>query len=203
MTGRLGESATRLPLSTHGFSFAAAIATVTFFVASGAPTIAQNSSSVAAPKTMGGGNVPPAPLPVDTAFALLASVEKGKIVLRVDVLPGHYVYRDRFEFARDGEKPYALDKFRQTSDAAAKLKSDPYFGDVKVFDTPVTLAVGHTTRAKTKLTVTYQGCSEISGVCYPPTRRTFELSADAMNVSALETAKPSGLGALFKKNVSQ
>jgi thiol:disulfide interchange protein len=203
MTGRLGESAARLPLPTHGFSFAATIATVTFFVVSGASAIAQNSSSVAAPKTIVGGNIPPAPLPVDTAFPLLASIEKGKILLRVDVLPGHYVYRDRFEFTRDGETPYPLEKFKQSSDAVAKLKSDPHFGDVKVFDTPVTLTVGQTTRAKTKLTVTYQGCSEIAGVCYPPTRRTFELSADAMNVLAVETAKPSGLGALFKKNVSQ
>jgi thiol:disulfide interchange protein len=206
MTGRRGESAARLPLSINGSGLIAAIATVTFFVAMGEPVLAQNSGAATAPnatKASVANNNPPAPLPVDTAFPLLASFEKGKISLRVDVLPGHYLYRDRFEFSRDAEKPYPLDKFKQSADAAGKTKNDPHFGAVAVFEAPVMLNVGQTTRPKTKIVVTYQGCSELAGVCYPPVKRSFELSAGDANVAAIETAKPSGLGALFKKNVSQ
>jgi thiol:disulfide interchange protein len=147
-------------------------------------------------------NPPPAPLPVDDAFMAAASFENGDIVVRFDVLPGHYLFRDRFEFQRDGEAVKLIDAFKQNASVVGKTKKDPTFGDVKVFEQSVSLNAGHTARAKTQLVVTFQGCSEVAGVCYPPTRRTFALTNGARGVSASEVEKP-GLSKLFKKQVSQ
>jgi thiol:disulfide interchange protein len=188
----------RLPLSNRLDAFALQIATLAILIAVFSPLVAAAAGAQSKPLIA----TPPAPLPVDEAFPLSASFERGNIVLSVDVLPGHYLYQDRFEFNRDGEGVYSLNKFKQTADAKAKTKNDPHFGAVKVFESPVTLTVGHTARAKTKLTVIYQGCSELAGVCYPPTKRSFELTTGDTRVTPSDAVKP-GLGALTKKNVSQ
>jgi thiol:disulfide interchange protein len=145
--------------------------------------------------------LPPAPLPVDEAFAATASLTDGNISVRFDVLPGHYLFRDRFEFRRDDGGAQLIDAFAQLPAAAGKTKKDPSFGDVKVFEQPLTLNAGHTARAKTQLVVTFQGCSTIAGVCYPPVRRTFALTQGLRNASPNEVEKP-GLSDRFKKRVS-
>lgn len=206
MTGWRAKSAPQIPLHGSGSALAAAIATVTVFVASvslAQTPVASSATPASAAKINQLGGVPPAPLPVDTAFPLLASFDKkGALTLKIDVLPGHYLYREKIEFSLDGGTSHGIDRFAQGKDAVGKLKNDPGFGLVKVFETPLTLVAGQSSRAKTVLSVTYQGCSEVAGVCYPPTRRTFDLVAGATDVAAKESAKP-GLGQLFKKNVSQ
>lgn len=195
MTGSRPKRAEHLPLISRTLMRVALIAAVTFFGISSARTSAQ-------PTPAGASAIPPAPLPVDIAFPLLASYEKGAIRLKIDVLPGHYVYRERFEFQRDSEPAHDIDRYKQPAQVVGKSKQDPHFGAVKVFDAPVTLSLGQSARAKTKLVVTYQGCSELSGVCYPPTRRSFELVAGSRDVMASDAEKP-GLGSLLRKNVSQ
>ncbi|MGL4233613.1 MAG: protein-disulfide reductase DsbD N-terminal domain-containing protein [Casimicrobium sp.] len=207
MTASVRKGAPHLPLSWARHTRVVAIATVTFFVATFAISIPSAAQTSAPPKTgaIAALSVPPAPLPVDVAFPVTAAFDKtlrGNIMLKIDVQPGHYLYRDRFEIERDGEGVYSIDKFKQRADAEAKTKNDPHFGRVKVFETPVTLWVGHTARAKSKLTVIYQGCSELAGVCYPPTKRTFDVSGIGVEVAANEAVKP-GLGNLLKKQVSQ
>ncbi len=153
--------------------------------------------------TASGPTPPPAPLPVDEAFVATASMHDGRVLLKFDVLAGHYLFRDRFEFQRGDEKPALIDAFKQDANAAGKTKDDPSFGRVKVFDRPVTIVAGHAKsgHGKTQLTVVYQGCSEVAGVCYPPTKRTFTLASGAKDVLPNELAKP-GLSSLFKKQVS-
>jgi thioredoxin:protein disulfide reductase len=146
---------------------------------------------------------PPAPLPVDDAFVATASMHDGRVLLKFDVLAGHYLFRDRFEFQRGDEKPVLIDAFKQDASAAGRTKDDPSFGRVKVFDRPVTIVAANAQpgRGKTQLTVIYQGCSEVAGVCYPPTNRTFTLTHGAKDVAPNELAKP-GLSSFFKKQVS-
>ncbi len=199
MTVQKAKSAKHLPLSTRACAVVAAFATVTFFVAFSIASTAQTSSSAPKGPSVLSSALPPAPLPVDEAFAATASMDKGSIVVTFNVLPGHYLYRDRFEFQRDGEKQHTIASFKQTADAAGKKKIDPHFGEVLVFDQPVSLNAGHTARAKSTLVVTYQGCSEIAGVCYPPTRRTFALASGAQAVAANELAQ-SGLSKFLKKS---
>ncbi|TAG04443.1 MAG: hypothetical protein EAZ43_05010 [Betaproteobacteria bacterium] len=146
---------------------------------------------------------PPAPLPVDDAFVASASVRDGQVLLKFDVLAGHYLFRDRFEFQRGGDTPLTIDSFKQDAGAAGKNKDDPSFGRVKVFDRPVSLIAAKDipSAGKTQLTVIFQGCSEVAGVCYPPTKRTFTLARNSRDVAPNELAKP-GLSSMFKKQVS-
>jgi thioredoxin:protein disulfide reductase len=202
MTASKAESATRLPLSFGAFAVAALFATVTNFVAFSPLAFAQSSQSSSAPKSPSAvsSTQPPAPLPVDEAFAATASMNKGNLVVTFNVLPGHYLFRDRFEFQRDGETIRKVDSYKQSPDAAGKKKNDPSFGDVWVYEQPISLVAGHTARAKSTLVVTYQGCSEIAGVCYPPTRRTFALTNGAQAVAANEVSS-SALSKIFKRSV--
>lgn len=139
---------------------------------------------------------PPAPLPVDAAFATVAELQPGKIVVKFDVLPGHYLYRDRFEVQANGQgiSPIVLPK--------GKLKVDPNFGRVEVYEQPFTLSAATKLTGDTELKLVFQGCSEVAGVCYPPTTRTFALVAGAKEVRAKEIA-PVNLKHQFKPQVSQ
>lgn len=140
--------------------------------------------------------VPPAPLSVDAAFATVASLEPGKIVVAFDVLPGHYLYRDRFEVQANGQVIAAI------SLPKGKIKTDPNFGRVEVYEQPFTLSAATKLTADTELKLVFQGCSEVAGVCYPPTTRMFALVAGAKAVPA-KGAVPVSLKQQFKPQVSQ
>ena len=137
----------------------------------------------------------PAPLPVDEAFPITAALERGRYVLRVDVMPGHYLYRDRFELSIGGRVLANL------SLPKGKMKQDPNFGRVEIYDHPVQLAAA-VPAAAGELKLVYQGCSEEAGVCYPPTTRTFRPPADGKEVGAVEGGTTS-FKQQFRKRVSQ
>lgn len=139
---------------------------------------------------------PPAPLSVDAAFPVVAAFESGKFVVKFDVLPGHYLYKDRFEVQANGQ---AITKI---SLPAGKIKVDPTFGRVEVYEQPMSLSAATALTHSTELTLVFQGCSAVAGVCYPPTKRTFTLAAGAKDVRAKELAAVS-LKNQFKPLVSQ
>ena len=139
---------------------------------------------------------PPAPLPVDEAFSAVASMESGKLVVKFDVLPGHYLYRDRFELQANGQPVTAITLPK------GKTKNDPTFGRVEVYEQPMVLSAATRVTGAATVKVTFQGCSEVAGVCYPPTQRTFALTPGAKEVRPNEAA-PLSLGAQFRKQVSQ
>lgn len=116
-------------------------------------------------------------------------------MLRVDVMPGHYLYRDRFELSVGGRVLANL------SLPKGKMKQDPNFGRVEIYDHPVQLAAA-VPAAAGELKLVYQGCSEEAGVCYPPTTRTFRPPADGKEVGAVEGGTTS-LKQQFRKRVSQ
>ena len=146
--------------------------------------------------TTAGAVQPPAPLPVDTAFAMVAALQPGKFVVTFDVLPGHYLYRDRFQVQANGRVISAVKLPK------GKLKMDPNFGRVEVYEQPFALSAATKLTGDTELRLVFQGCSEVAAVCYPPTTRTFALVSGAKAVSAKENA-PVNLGQQFKPQVSQ
>ena len=139
---------------------------------------------------------PPTPLPVGAAFATVAALQRGKFVVKFDVLPGHYLYRDRFEVRANGQVVSAIKLPK------GKVKMDPNFGRVEVYEQPFALSAATKLIRDTELKLVFQGCSEVAAVCYPPTTRTFALVAGAKAVSAKEIA-PVNLGQQFKPQVSQ
>ncbi len=199
------ESARKIPLGASLKTFIATFATVCLIpsialVAFTADAQTSTQSGAVSPlmNTPAAVAQPPAPLPVDEAFASKASWVDGKLVVHLDVLPGHYLYRERFEVSTNGKAQKNLG----TRPLKGKLKDDANFGRVEVFEQPVTIAVEPTTARDALVTLTYQGCSELAGVCYPPVKRTFQVPRGGKNIAANEAAKPT-LGSIFKKNVSQ
>ena len=88
---------------------------------------------------------PPAPLAVDAAFATVASFEAGKFVVRFDVLPGHYLYRDRFEMQANGQAVAKIDS------PPGKIKLDPTFGRVEVYEQPLSVTAATKLKEATEL----------------------------------------------------
>ncbi len=142
------------------------------------------------------------PLPFDEAFPVTASFVNGKLALQVGVTPGHYLYRDRFEFRVDGKDIGAAVTPKLARLSQAKVKNDPTFGKTTVFDKSFSLDLVPASGAKAELELVFQGCSEVAGICYPPAKRLFTLAAGAKN-SPPKGLQPASLKSLFKPQVSQ
>ena len=119
-------------------------------------------------------------LPADEAFKVSAISDRDGINLRFDVADGYYLYQNKL-------------KFSSTSHALAspvlpegELKQDEYFGEVVVykhqFDALLKLAQANGDKTLL-LDAQYQGCAEF-GVCYPPQKKSFELSIPELISSA-------------------
>lgn len=150
----------------------------------------------------------PEPLPVDEAFGVTASFVNQAVSIKFDVQPGHYLYADRFEVTQDGVPATELQRKLRSG---GKPKQDPNFGLVKVYFVPVSVASRAPKYAKgeaavskphTTLEVAFQGCSELAGICYPPTKRLLTVASGAKDVKPQDARAPS-LKSLFSKQVSQ
>lgn len=105
-------------------------------------------------------------LPVQEAFPFRAEVlAPNRIEATWDTRDGYYLYKDKLGFSLGEGAPAVV----SVDLPEAKVKDDPYFGRLQVYNHPVT-AVLHLDRALsegTVLTARYQGCAE-AGLCYPP-----------------------------------
>lgn len=122
-------------------------------------------------------------LKVDEAFVLESEQQGDKLLLRLRIADGYYLYRHRFDF-----------KGENLAFAAPELPEgtaheDDFFGKTRVFyqevQIPLTLTeVGQAASIK----VSYQGCTE--GLCYPPTDKRVEVQPIAVAPVA-DSAEPS------------
>lgn len=126
-----------------------------------------------------GGNTN-APLPPDEAFAFdITAMDKGTLNARWNITDGHYLYQDKIKFEIvDPNTSLTLGKPVLPQ---GKEEHDQYFGDIiiydKDFEVSVPLSVSSSGNVD-KLTVktTYQGCSKLTGICYPPQHKTQEVN---------------------------
>ncbi|MDR0736875.1 MAG: protein-disulfide reductase DsbD [Zoogloeaceae bacterium] len=119
------------------------------------------------------------------------ALDDRTLEVRFAILPGYYLYRDRFRFAAD------MARLGAAEIPAGKEKLDESFGRVEVFrDTvAIRLPVERTMRAPMRfdLSVTSQGCAD-AGLCYLPQTQTLsaELPAEgdfpAPEAARMETA---------------
>ncbi|KUJ72710.1 protein-disulfide reductase DsbD [Thiomicrospira sp. WB1] len=120
-------------------------------------------------------------LSVDDAFALQpVTAKNGQIHITWDIADGYYLYQKRIKVTSP-ETTLGPVKFPK-----AIIKQDPAFGESKVYenDLTVTVSIPEVDAKRLKLEISYQGCAEEQGVCYPPqTRKTMvalpEASAQA------------------------
>ena len=116
-------------------------------------------------------------LEADAAFRTTARfVNPGLIELRYQTAPGYYLYRDRLSFSL--QPPEA--KLGKPKLPPGKVKKDEFFGRQVIYrnSTVVTLPVKSDGKTPLTLTADLQGCADL-GVCYPPVRRTFALTAES------------------------
>ena len=116
-------------------------------------------------------------LEADVAFRTAARlVSPSLIELRYQTAPGYYLYRDRLSFSL--QPPAA--KLGKPKLPPGKVKRDEFFGRQVIYrnSTVVTLPVKSDGKTPLTLTADLQGCADL-GVCYPPVRRTFSLTAES------------------------
>lgn len=127
-------------------------------------------------------------LDVDEAFILNVSRNREQITVSWVVAKGYYLYRERFSFSIESSSTGV-----RLSEIAypykGKMKDDPAFGLVEVYDKDIEVTfslIGQSTD-KLELVVGYQGCAD-AGLCYPPQIRRFPLTQAG---DATQTPTPS------------
>lgn len=120
----------------------------------------------------------------DQAFKLSTRSENGAVIASWEIADGHYLYRDKTKII-PADKANVLTGQLQLEQG--KLKHDEYFGDIYVYhhqaqaSLPITDVKDGGQSASFK--IKYQGCSEISGICYPPITKTITLDINPVSTA--------------------
>ncbi len=127
-------------------------------------------------------------LEVDDAFQLSTDVEGNRFVARWVIAEGHYLYKDKMEIIPSSVTIETHPLQLQPGDE----KEDPIFNKLLYVyhdSAEVALPIANTNGAKEAVfKVKYQGCSEISGICYPP--QTREISVRLPEIIGAAAAIP-------------
>jgi thiol:disulfide interchange protein DsbD len=118
-----------------------------------------------------------------------ASATPGTISVHWDILPGYYLYKDKFQFVSH----ITGIRLGKPAFPEGEVKQDQFFGKQTIYHKSVTVTLPYTGVGKLDLELVYQGCAEI-GFCYPPQHRHVDLmlaSADAQ-----ESADAAGGGSV-------
>jgi thiol:disulfide interchange protein DsbD len=117
------------------------------------------------------------PLPPEQAFKLSARLlDADTLLVRYDIAPGYYMYRDKFAF----EAPPA--QLGAPSLPPGKIKEDELIGKVETYrdrvEVRLPLQAGAEAPALLTLKATSQGCADL-GICYPPQEQSVQLKLAA------------------------
>ncbi len=132
--------------------------------------------------TLGDSN---APLPPDEAFAYdISATDKHTLDAHWQITKGHYLYQHKIKFTLvDPLEGISLGKPVLPE---GKKEHDEYFGDIVIYnhDFDVKIPVVGNAESITVKT-SYQGCSKLTGICYPPQHKTqtINLAAAPQNTS--------------------
>ena len=131
----------------------------------------------------------------DQAFILSTTSEAGQVIASWEIAEGHYLYRDKIKIIADTDSKFSTGELQV---AEGELKHDEYFGDIYVFHhqaqaiLPI-ISIENGVKA-VNFKVKYQGCSEISGICYPPITKEVSLKLNPISsAAAAQTANKSRL----------
>src|SRR5690606_6922765 len=133
------------------------------------------------------------PLPPEQAFRLSARMlDAQTLVVRYDIAPGYYMYRDKFAF----EAPPAA--LGAPELPPGKIKEDAFFGKVETYRDRVEVKLPLQAAAGLPdvlaLKATSQGCADL-GICYPPQEQLVQVKLAGMG--AMSAAPASGSSAFF------
>ena len=131
----------------------------------------------------------------DQAFKLSTEIAGNKLLASWEIADGHYLYRDKFKLSlidANGVESGTVDI------PAGEMKNDEFFGKIYVFHHKANASLDfiNNTGSEQKATfkVRYQGCSEISGICYPPITKKIAVSlpTTSANTAVIDPAANAG-----------
>ncbi|MDX1823279.1 MAG: protein-disulfide reductase DsbD [Thiohalomonadales bacterium] len=117
----------------------------------------------------------------DQAFQFSMDVaDPNTLMARWQIAPDHYMYRGKISFQlADGQ---AI-QLGQVELPAGEKKHDEFFGDIEIYHNQVEARIpllrNNPEPTSVQITATYQGCAEITGICYPPIKKTLTLALPA------------------------
>lgn len=122
----------------------------------------------------------------DQAFKFIVDVEDpNTLVASWQIAEGHYLYRNKFKFSLQDSAGVKLGKVILPP---GESKTDEFFGTIQVFhnyaEARIPLIRSQLEATQISLVSTYQGCSEITGICYPPIKKLTPMDLPASKVSA-------------------
>jgi len=125
----------------------------------------------------------------DEAFQISFDSQPGQFKASWVIAEGHYLYRDKMQITADDAAVVAKPLLMPAGEA----KDDPVFNKtLYVFHqfAEATLPYQYTDSGDKEVTfnVKYQGCSEVSGICYPPQTKQFTVRLSPL--SAAQAAAP-------------
>jgi thiol:disulfide interchange protein DsbD len=114
-------------------------------------------------------------LEVDDAFQLSTDIKGNRFIASWIIAEGHYLYQDKMDIIPSNEKIDTL----PLQSSPGEEKHDPIFNKLLYVyhdSAEVSLPIANTNGAEEAVfKVKYQGCSEISGICYPPQTREISI----------------------------
>ncbi len=136
----------------------------------------------------GGANEPLSP---DEAFKFDLFAFDGQTLNALwNITPGHYLYQNKIKFSV-GEGTTGVTLGKPELPPGIEYK-DVYFGDVVTYEEDFEARIPVNGFQKSLLVnATYQGCSKITGICYPPQTKTINVDFSnfkpASNIQAVDT----------------
>ncbi|VAW98918.1 Cytochrome c-type biogenesis protein DsbD, protein-disulfide reductase [hydrothermal vent metagenome] len=112
----------------------------------------------------------------DVAFQFGYKFKNNTVATHWEIAPDHYMYRDKFKLViKEGAGVTIGNVIYPKGD----IKDDEFFGKIEVYHNKLDIQIplNNTTdkTVLTKLKITYQGCAEKIGICYPPIHKTIEI----------------------------
>ncbi len=139
----------------------------------------------------------------EQAFAFSTDVVDGNtLIARWDIAPGHYLYREKFNFEVQGAEGI---RAGTPQIPAGKEKDDEFFGRIQVhyglIEVRIPLVRDHGDAAEVTLLAGYQGCAE-GKICYPPLTQETVLALPAGSVGG-ESAPSVATGTVSPAQTAQ
>lgn len=124
------------------------------------------------------------PLAAEEAFKYsLVAVDQKTLVAHWDIQPDYQLYKSKIKFSVQGAENIQL---RAPLFPAGTVVEDSYFGTLEVFSNTLDISIPLVNTEDQaplpkKLTIItdYQGCSNSTGICYPPVKKTIDLDLSA------------------------
>lgn len=132
-----------------------------------------------------------APLPPDEAFAYdISATNKQILNARWNITEGHYLYQNKIKFSL--VNPPEGVSIGKPVLPKGKEEHDQYFGDIVIYNKDFDVKIPLVGKADSvTIKASYQGCSKLTGICYPPQNKIQTINIAAADDVATSPANNS------------